>query len=50
VLGQLCEKARFAPEAAFEMHKQLYKSKVNSLLGKKKITDEEVSRGTDWAG
>jgi hypothetical protein len=38
----LCAKARFSPEAAFEMHKQLYKSKLNSLLGKRKITDEEV--------
>jgi hypothetical protein len=50
VLGSLCAKARFAPEAAFEMHKQLYKSKLNSLLGKRKITDEEVGIWVDqWA-
>lgn len=32
VLQTLCEKVRFRPEAALELHRQLYKQKVVSLL------------------
>ncbi|KAG2482678.1 hypothetical protein HYH03_018413 [Edaphochlamys debaryana] len=32
VLQQLCEKVRFRPEAALELHRQLYKQKMAQLL------------------
>jgi hypothetical protein len=37
VLGSLCDKLRFSPEAALELHKSLYKTKMTQLVsGKEK--------------
>jgi hypothetical protein len=33
VLGSLCDKLRFSPEAALELHKSLYKTKMSQLVG-----------------
>jgi len=41
VLGSLCERLRFSPEAALELHRSLYKAKLASLLSDKpKLSDE----------
>eukprot|EP00798_Chlamydomonas_sp_ICE-L_P010243 gene10243-8160_t len=36
VLKSLCEKVRFSPEAATELHKQLYKQKIGAILDERK--------------
>eukprot|EP00878_Enallax_costatus_P008337 GHUV01008715.1.p1 GENE.GHUV01008715.1~~GHUV01008715.1.p1 ORF type:complete len:884 (+),score=360.27 GHUV01008715.1:261-2912(+) len=41
VLGELVEKSGYSPQAAAELHKQLYRQKLNQLVAKKKITDAE---------
>lgn len=41
VLQDLCERSGFGPEAALEFHKQLYRQKLQQLLTKKKLTDED---------
>lgn len=40
VLGQLCDRLNFDDEAAAQLHKQLYREKLSSLVEKKKITGE----------
>ncbi|PNW77802.1 hypothetical protein CHLRE_10g452450v5 [Chlamydomonas reinhardtii] len=46
VLQQLCDKVRFRPEAALELHRQLYKAKMASLLesrrGRGGLTDADA--------
>ncbi len=32
VLGELCDRVRFSPEAALELHKGIYRSKLNALV------------------
>lgn len=41
VLGELVEKSGYSPQAAAELHKQLYRQKLNQLVAKKKITADE---------
>lgn len=41
VLSTLCDKVRFSPEAAMEMHRQLYKQKLASLVDKKVLSDAD---------
>lgn len=40
VLQTLCEKSRFSAESAMDMHRQLYKQKVQSLLLKGRLSQE----------
>uniref|UniRef100_A0A7S0S6E9 Uncharacterized protein n=1 Tax=Chlamydomonas leiostraca TaxID=1034604 RepID=A0A7S0S6E9_9CHLO len=47
VLGSLCERVRFSPEAALELHKGLYKTKLNTLLMEKKTLSD--TDGTELA-
>lgn len=46
VLQMLCDRVRFRPEAALELHRQLYKSKMMTLLEARKghggLTDADV--------
>ena len=47
VLGKLVEDSGFSPEAAADLHKQLYRQKLNQLVSKKKLTSgdqEELKR------
>lgn len=41
VLGELVEKSGYSPQAAAELHKQLYRQKLMTLVAKKKLTEEE---------
>ncbi|KAK9915263.1 hypothetical protein WJX75_006851 [Coccomyxa subellipsoidea] len=41
VLGDLCDRLNFDGEAAAQLHKQLYREKLTSLVEKKKLTDED---------
>lgn len=43
VLQGLCEKVRFGPEAAFELHKQLYRGKMMTLVDKGRLTDADAA-------
>lgn len=46
VLGELVEKSGYSPQAAAELHKQLYRQKLMGLVAKKKLSEEEqVRRG-----
>lgn len=38
VLGDLCDRLNFDGEAAAQLHKQLYREKLTSLVEKKKLT------------
>lgn len=38
VLGDLCNRLQFDPDAAAALHKQLYRQKLDSLLEKKHLT------------
>ncbi|GIL58607.1 hypothetical protein Vafri_13622 [Volvox africanus] len=46
VLQSLCDKVRFRPEAALELHRQLYKAKMSALLESRRghggLTDADV--------
>jgi len=47
VLGKLVGDSGFSPEAAADLHKQLYRQKLNQLVSKKKLTSgdqEELKR------
>jgi hypothetical protein len=41
LLGELVEKSGYSPQAAAELHKQLYRTKLQQLVAKKKLTPEE---------
>jgi hypothetical protein len=41
VLGELVEKSGYSPQAAAELHKQLYRTKLQQLVAKKKLTGNE---------
>lgn len=41
VLGELVEKSGYSPQAAAELHKQLYRQKLTGLVAKKKLTEDE---------
>jgi hypothetical protein len=41
VLGELVDKSGYSPQAAAELHKQLYRQKVQQLVAKKKLTSED---------
>jgi hypothetical protein len=49
VLGELVEKSGYSPQAAAELHKQLYRQKLMGLVAKKKLSEEEQVRGCDLA-
>lgn len=40
VLGALCDRVRFSPEAALELHKGLYKAKLMTLTSDKRVLSE----------
>ncbi|KAI8475724.1 MAG: hypothetical protein J3K34DRAFT_517150 [Monoraphidium minutum] len=40
-LSDMIEKSGFSAEAAAELHKSLYRQKVNQLVAKKKLTDQD---------
>jgi hypothetical protein len=42
VLGKLVEDSGFSPEAAADLHKQLYRQKLNQQVSKKKLTNEDL--------
>uniref|UniRef100_A0A383VE54 Uncharacterized protein n=1 Tax=Tetradesmus obliquus TaxID=3088 RepID=A0A383VE54_TETOB len=41
LLGELVEKSGYSPQAAAELHKQLYRTKLQQLVAKKKLSSEE---------
>ncbi len=41
MLQSLCERTGFSPESAFNLHKQLFRQRVEQLLAKKRLTDED---------
>ncbi|KAF8060559.1 SULTR2 [Scenedesmus sp. PABB004] len=41
VLGELVERSGYSPQAAAELHKSLYRTKLGQLVAKKKLTPEE---------
>ena len=38
VLGELCEQLAFDPDAAAQLHRQLYREKLTALAEKKQLT------------
>lgn len=47
VLGQLCDRLNFDDEAAAQLHKQLYREKLTSIVEKKNITGDFLHACTD---
>jgi hypothetical protein len=43
VLGELVEASGFSPEAAAELHKQLYRQKLQQLVAKRKLTADDTT-------
>jgi hypothetical protein len=41
LLGELVKKSGYSPQAAAELHKQLYRQKMMGLVAKKKLSEEE---------
>jgi hypothetical protein len=41
LLGELVEKSGYSPQAAAELHKQLYRTKLQQLVAKKKLSQDE---------
>jgi Chloroplast envelope transporter len=42
VLGELVQRAGYSPQAAAELHRSLYRTKLASLVAKQRITEPEA--------
>ena len=45
VLQSICEKLQLAPEVAADVNKESYRTKMESCMEKKSLTDEDVEAG-----